>query len=262
MTGGQNAPSEISSSQDRHETLYLLRETLAALVEDKRIRSFSLGCREGMGLLDITFRPGLVPGLNLSRGEILFAPEHLGIFWERADGLGRGISMISRDPDQIALMLLDPMALLLPVTGNDDPWQPLAAKPAAGFKISCAAIRMLLRHSSVSDLLFGSDGRESSLQFQLANGFAGISSQSPQDWVGLDFDDKTADLSWFDRHGEYHIHSYRWPDDQQALLRLGTDPLGQVMLAELDESVTAASHGILDLMQTLKSSFNDASEQS
>ncbi|SMC72806.1 hypothetical protein [Rhizobium sp. RU36D] len=255
MTGGQNAPSEISSSQERHETLYLLRETLAALVEDKRIKSFSLGCREGMGLLDIRFRPGLVPGLNLRRGEILFAPEHLGVCWEQVDGLRRGISIKGEDPDQIAGLLLDPMALLLPVTGNDVPWQLREAKPSEGFKISCAAIRMLLRHASVTDLLFGSDGSECSLQFQLADGFAGICSQSPEDWVGLDFDDTTADLSWFDRTGNYSIRSYRWPDDADVLARLEVDPLGHVMLAGLDASVTAASQGILGLMQTLTSSF-------
>ena len=221
-----------------NESLFLTRDCLASLSSDRSLASFELACRGGAGLLRIHANPGSQPGLTTGESEhpfdIVFAPDRVSIAWTAQSGERHtALFEMSDDVQDLASLVNDPLTLPhLAVALDLD--RPAPLEPALGLAgpvITADALRILIRHAAVTDLLFGSDGRECSLQFQVRRGFAGVDQRPPNDWIGLDFTESEADLAWFDENSTFQIQSFHLPEDADQLSACLADPLGRVALA-------------------------------
>lgn len=150
-------------------------------------------------------------------------------------------------PDEISALLGNPFSLAETIR-RSKVMTPISADSISGPRIGRHALVMLLRHDAVRDLVFGSNGSECSLQFQLAAGFASVCPEAPLDWIGLDFSEKSLDLSWFDPEGRLVMASHKWPKHAAVIDEIVLDPLAAVLRAgqgTLDHPAATGARALL-----------------
>lgn len=216
------------------QPVYIVRDTLEAFCGDPRVTDFRLSTFRGRGRLDLYLREGCMPGLSTGResGDVvlLFSPFGAALHATGADG--QPLVFAAGDEDEEAGDLVNaPLAWLAgrrraPMEPVDEAGPPTPSRMPG---INRAALQLLMRHVSVTDLVFGSDGQECSLQFRLRDGYAGICANPPMDWVGIDFDDDSVDLGWFDSQGSFRMSSFGRLEHGIEIDRLFADPLGHVL---------------------------------
>jgi hypothetical protein len=206
-------------------TLFVTRDILHSLAENRSLVRFSLGCERGLARVDLQLKPDLVaaPGFYT----ICFGPDRL-LLADHQSTLDLGGKRRKAAPELLVHLLPNPQVLerelkrsKLDVTTG--------APPPCGPQIEDAALAMLLRHVAVSDLVFGSDGTECSFQFQLTGVFTQVCQRAPFDWVGLDFGAGHLDLSWFRPEGDLLLKAHRWPSKRAEIERITRNPLGVVI---------------------------------
>ena len=244
------------------ETLYIPCDMLAAIMADGRVAGMTLSSSEGKGMLSLQVKAGSVEGISAAAGEtrldLLFAPSHLCARWKDEDGVCEAQFYGDDCPHILEELLMQPLQLprlarrLMVLQTSAE--QRLA--DLKGPQFSAQTILMLLRHTAVSDLLFGSDGREATLQFQITNGYAGVDDRPPQDWIGIDFTERGADLSWFDRNGVFQSLWFAAAGDEQALRTLCMDPLGCVLREGQEMCVGQGEADFRNLMRMLHQNYS------
>lgn len=242
-------------------TVYMTRDTLAQLAADPRLADFRLSCRAGRGRLDLCLKEGSLPGAktgsNAPPVTLTFDAHRAEVAFTDPEGRLQMRAFDERRIGSIATLVNAPLgwqgvpADLIEPSLLEEDW--LAERPVAG--IDRQAIGMLLRHISVRDLLFGSNGRECTLQFQLAAGFAGTHVEAPLDWVGIDFDERQTDLSWFDRQGTFRMSSFRNPMNSTEIGQLFADPLGHVLKNDSPGGLSQSGTGMRALLEKLQQGF-------
>jgi hypothetical protein len=206
-------------------TLFVTRDIFSSLMENRSLMGFSLGCERGLARLDLVLKPGLAAATG--RYTVCFGPDRL-LLADHQSTLDLGGKRRKAAPELLVHLLANPQVLerelkrsKLDATNG--------APPPCGPRIEDAAIAMLLRHVAISDLAFGSDGTECSLQFRLTGGFPQVCQRPPFDWVGLDFGAGHLDLSWFRPEGDLLLKAHRWPSQRVEIERITRDPLGAVL---------------------------------
>jgi hypothetical protein len=247
------------------ETLYIPSGALAALVADRRVMRMSLASSSGRGLISLLVKAGSVDGVAAMAGDtrfdLLFDPSCVSVLWLSENGL-REEAHFEADGSIAALEELVLKPFSLPRMAR---WlglsKPVAVRPPVGVSgpiFQRETILMLLRHSAVADIVFGSNGLEATLQFQVRNGYGGVDERPPQDWVGVDFTEAAADVSWFDHDGSFHLTSLATATDHESILALCADPLGHVLKEGLAQKIDAAETDLTGLMRRLRENFPNA----
>lgn len=227
-------------------TLFVTRDILRSLTENRGLLGFSLGCEKGLGRLDLVLKPGLAdaPG----RYTICFGPDRL-LLADHQSTLDLARKGRRAAPELLGHLLTNPQVLARELKRSKQ--EVTEGAPAwSGPQIDGAALIVLLRHIAISDLTFGSDGTECSLQFQLKGDFPQLCNRPPFDWVGLDFGAGYLDFSWFGCECELLLKSYRWPSQRAQIERITRDPLGAVLSCG-DEALQDI--GARSLLKTLQS---------
>lgn len=244
-------------------SLYMAGDTLADLAADGRVSSYLLASEGGRARLGLFLKTGCMPGLMTGEQgppvDIIFAWGYVAFRLTLADGtcvLTRPAARL--EPEEIEELLTEPLALVSLAVASGGSWNRAETAPAIprpDLHVTGDTIAMLQRHAAVSDLVFGSDGRECTLQFQLLRSFAGVDSRPGFDWVGIEFDEERADIGWFDDRQGFEMSSYCLPEDADALAALLADPLGHVLAATRRAEGDDGADGIAGLMERLKDSF-------
>ena len=237
-------------------TLYITRGTLASLCAERSLDGFCLMSAGGGGRLRMVPKPGhLVRYRAGTPLDVLFEPGHIVTAWTAADG-SRQARRIEANGDDLFDLVNDPLSLFRP--GTDGAAAPCPDDPAPhAFGFDRETFAMLLRHAAIGDMLFGSDGRECTFQFQVAHGFAGTCDRPPRDWIGVEFSDHAVELGWFDWNGTFRMRSLQLPRDMAEAARLAADPLSPVMRDGIGANMAEAEAGIAGLMKRLEAGFAD-----
>lgn len=214
------------------ETTYILGETVKELLvvpclEDLQVSALADGLllrvvlrREGKGGRALAFSARRIE-VRITGGGILTT-------W--LDRTGRR-HLVADEPGLSCLFDLL-VTGHVPMARKLGPGEPgLAREPAPARSLIARATFESLDHPAVGDFMLGFDGRECSLQFQLGQGFAGISTTASLDWVGCDFDERTLDMSWFDTQDHYHITAFDLARDGAAARAAMADPIAFVLSA-------------------------------
>lgn len=239
------------------QPVYIVRDTLAELSNDPRVVDFALSTFKGRGRLDLHLKDGCAPGLRTGQPDrpvvMLFDPQAAELLARDENGDLLTLSADVADPDRMAILVNAPLAWLGEASRStarvrSDDAQVPADHPAG---LNRAALGLLLRHVNVTDMVFGSDGRECSFQFQLADGYGGISKNAPEDWVGLDFDDATVELGWFDLEGCFRMKTFRRSKHGIEIAHLFADPLGHVLKDDREDGLSQSDTGMRALLEKL-----------
>lgn len=246
------------------DTAYMLSDTLRSLCNDPRLLDIRLSNTGGRGVVELTLKPGSLPGISSGGPDpsvtVVFDARRAELHYR--DPAGRFLTLLLEGPhhppveavinsplEMLSLLLHSPLATEAP-----EQWSGIGNRPA----IDLAALRLLLRHALVTDLQFGSNGRECTFQFQVADSFAGTAADPPRNWIGLDFNDRSADLGWFDRDGGFRMTSFQLPEDSAETGQLFADPLGHVLKHDDARGLSQTETGMRALLGRLQAGFAES----